>query len=154
MGLRVEREQMPVDVSIHPDRTLGLFRMTGAVDVPSVLGAFRRYVDHPQFDPDFVMLTDARHVSAVNADFRGIVGGVQRALILMRRFHKETPSVICAPNDVPFGMARILQQVAEPVSFIRFEILRAEAEALEKAGQAEHSFAALDAAMSRDLPTG
>lgn len=123
--------------------------MNGVIDVPDAIGAFRSYVDHPLFDPTFVMLTDTVAVTEVDANFRGVVGGVHRSLSLIRKFPQEAHSVIFAPQDVTFGMACVLQQVVEPLSHLRFDILRDEADALAKAGQAEHSFDALQAALLR-----
>ncbi|WP_417208380.1 hypothetical protein [Antarctobacter sp.] len=128
--------------------------MTGVIDVPDAIGAFREYVEHPHFDPAFVMLTDTRQVSDVDARFRAIVGGVHRSLTLIRSFRQEARSVIYAPQDVAFGMARVLQQVVEPLSHLRFEILRGEAEALSRAGQPEPSFDALHAAFAQTPQTG
>lgn len=140
---------MPVEVSVHPARGLALFEMHGVMTVPDAIGGMRSFVEHPLFDPVLVMLTDARHVDDVVADFLGIVGGAHRSLALFRNFRQEAHNVIYAPQDVAFGMARVMQQVVEPLSHLQFHILRDEAEALAKAGQAEHSFDALYAALSR-----
>mgnify|MGYP000108965716 CR=1 FL=1 len=66
---------MPISYSIHPDRGLVHFRMSGTIDVPQTLASFSGYVRNPLFDPSYVMLTDAQDVGAVDADFLGIVGG-------------------------------------------------------------------------------
>ncbi|WP_323769074.1 hypothetical protein [Antarctobacter sp.] len=128
--------------------------MSGIIDVPDAIAAFREYVGHPHFDPAFVMLTDTCQVSDVDARFRAIVGGVHRSLTLIRHFRQEARSVIYAPQDVAFGMARVLQQVVEPLSHLRFEILRDEAEALSSARQSERSFDALHTALAHAPQTG
>lgn len=143
---------MPIDVSVHPDRSIGLFRMHGMIDVAQGMSSFRTYVQHPQFDPAFTMLSDTSNITEVQATFLGIVGGVQRSLFLLNEFRQETRSIVYAPHDVAFGMARILQQVAEPLSRLRFEIFTDEAQSLTKAGQTETSFAALIAALAADAP--
>ena len=145
---------MPISYSIHPDRGLAHFRMTGTIDVAQTLGSFADYVRNPLFDPSYVMLTDAQDVGAVDADFLGIVGGVQRAMPFLRSFPDEASSIIYAPRDLIFGMARIMQQVVEPVSRLRFQILRDEAEALALAGQPEADFNALDQALRPRVATG
>jgi len=145
---------MPISYSIHPDRGLVHFRMSGTIDVPQTLASFSGYVRNPLFDPSYVMLTDAQDVGAVDADFLGIVGGVQRAMTFLRSFPDEASSIIYAPRDLTFGMARILQQVVEPVSTLRFKILRDEGEALALAGQPETNFNALELALWPNLATG
>ncbi|WP_306043547.1 hypothetical protein [Mameliella sp. MMSF_3510] len=145
---------MPISYSIHPNRGLAHFRMSGTIDVPQTLGSFSDYVQNPQFDPSFVMLTDAQEVGVVDADFLGIVGGVQRAMTFLRSFPNEAFSIIYAPRDLTFGMARIMQQVVEPVSKLRFHILRDEGEALARAGQPETDFNALEQALRPRRATG
>ncbi|WP_157733518.1 hypothetical protein [Antarctobacter heliothermus] len=139
---------MPVDVSVHPARRLALFEMHGVITVPDAIDGLRSFVEHPLFDPGLVMLTDARHVDDVVASFIGIVGGAHRSRALFCNFRQEAHNVIYAPQDVAFGMARVMQQVVEPLSYLRFDILRDETEALANAGQDELSFDALYAALS------
>ncbi|MCA0954221.1 hypothetical protein LCM16_08990 [Mameliella alba] len=140
---------MPIEFTIFPDRSLALFRMFGVIDVSQGFTSFRDYVQHRDFSPDFIMLSDTRRVLGVDASFLGIVASVQRAHGLLQRYQDTGGlSVIHAPNDVTFGVARIMQQVTEPVSNLRFEILRDESEALAASGQPETGFDALDSALA------
>ncbi|SMX35955.1 hypothetical protein [Maliponia aquimaris] len=141
-------------LSLHPARGLAYFRMVGDVALQECIDTFVSYVDHPLFDPAFVMLTDTRDLVHVDADFRRILWAVERTRKLFDRFPKGTLCVIHAPRDVNFGLARILQQVAEPFSPFRIAIERDEAAALALAGQAETGFDALETALAAGAGPG
>ncbi|CUH77099.1 hypothetical protein [Tropicibacter naphthalenivorans] len=138
---------MPIEVSIHPGRSLGYFKFRGDTDVAEGVRAFLEYVDHPLFDPTFTMLSNTAHLGEVKAGFRGILMGIQRLAPQYKRFRFAADSVIYARDDVAFGTARMLQQMLEPISQFRFHIQRTEQEALGRAGQPETGFDALDAAL-------
>lgn len=144
---------MGFELSVHPERKLAFFRMLGHVPLQDCIDIFVDYVNHPLFDPAHVMLTDTRHLQGVDADFRRILWALERTRPLFGRFPKGTLSVIHAPRDVNFGLARILQQVAEPFTPFRFEIERDEEMALALAGQPEMRFDRLEAALSAAAKT-
>lgn len=145
---------MPFHYTVHPERRLAYFRMTGDVALQECIDTFVGYVDHPQFDPACVMLTDTRNLVHVEADFRRILWAVDRTRKLFHRFPKGTLCVIHAPRDVNFGLARILQQVLEPFSPFRFEIERDQSTALALAGQAETGFDGLETALAPGARSG
>lgn len=135
---------MPIDLTIHPAHSLSYFRFSGNVAVQDCAGVFRRYLAHPQFDPDHVMLSNAEQLLGIDATFLGIMVAVERLVPSFIRFPRPSRSVILAPGDVPFGMARMMQQVTEPISRFKFDICRTEEEALIAAGLSETSIQELE----------
>lgn len=140
---------MTIDISVSPERQLAYFHFSGTVTVADCADAFRRYLAHPLFDPAYMMLSDTRDLEGIEASFLGIVVAVERLLPSFLQFRKLRSSVIHAPGDVAFGMARMMQQVTEPVSNFRFEICRDESTSLCAAGQPDASLDDLRAALAR-----
>jgi hypothetical protein len=143
-----EVRNIPIYYSIHPDRGLAYFRLRGPIPVKECVDTFLAYADDPLFDPGHVFLTESRSRAHIDTNFVGIVTAVQRTMLFIRSFPIETLSVIHAPVDRSFGLARILQQVMEPVSNFHFHITRLEADALAHARQPETSFSALEDALN------
>ena len=123
--------------------------MAGDASVQECVDTFAAYVHHPQFHTGLVLLTETRDLIRVETGFRGVVSAVQRSMPLLRRFPKGSRSVIHAPGDLNFGLARMLQQVVAPISPLSVEIHRDAAAALACAGQPETSFADLESALTR-----
>ena len=138
---------MPIDISIHPVRELAYCRVAGGIDAQECIDSLAAYVAHPQFDPRFNFLTVTKGVQHVDGTFRSIVMAVQRSMPLIRHFTQDSLWVIHAPNDVTFGMARIVQQVVEPFSRAQLEVLRDPSEALSCAGQPETRFCQIETAL-------
>lgn len=138
---------MAIHFHVCPKRRLAFFRMVGTVKTPECVDAFFDYTKHPEFNPEFPFLTTTENMTRIESNFRQVVQAVQRTKPLFSPFRKESLCVIHAPGHLSFGMARILQQVIEPVSNFRLEITRNPAEALSLAGQPERNFDALEAAL-------
>lgn len=138
---------MAIDITVAADRGLAYFRMSGTVDTQAAAKAYTFLLEHPAFRPDLVMLTDTRHLHTINTSFLGIMAAVQRLVPLFGRYSADVQSIVHAPSDVAYGSARMLQQVAEPISPFRFSIHRTEEQALQQAAQTEASFDALEAAL-------
>lgn len=135
---------MTIELTVHPDRGLAYFKFRGETDVAEGARAFVEYVDHPLFDPEFIMLSNTQDLESISASFTAIVMAVERLLPKMLSFRHPASSVIYAPKDVSFGMARMIQQLTEPLCRIRYQILRGDAEALLTCGQPETSFEELE----------
>ncbi len=135
---------MSIALSVHPDHGLAYFRFRGHVDVPACAQIFLDYARHPRFDPQHVMLTSSVELETVDASFLRILTAVDKLAPTFRFFRHDCVSVIHARNDVFFGLARMMQQITEPLSKFRYEICRTEAEALRAAGLPDTCFAALD----------
>lgn len=138
---------MAIDFHISRPRGIAFFRMNGSLTVRECTEIFVDYNNHRDFDPGLTFLTDSTGLVRIDADFAQIIQAVHRSMYLLRRFRTETRAIIFAPQDRNFGIARMLQQVVEPVSRFRFEITRDEDEALTLARQPETRFADLEAAL-------
>jgi len=137
---------MTFEFSLHDDRNLAFFRMPAQISVSGCADLLRRYVEDPRFDPRRNMLTDATGVTEIDASFLSIIVAVERLAPLLRRFPEKADSVLLVASGHSFGMARMMQQVVEPVSTLRFHITHDVAEALHLAGQPDTDLDALNAA--------
>lgn len=138
---------MPITLSAHPERSLAYFRMVGTCSVGEAANSLRSWVATPGFTPAYPMLVNMEDCDAIEATFLAVVFAAERLLPTFRAFTPSGRCIICAPDDVPFGMARMVQQITEPMSNIRFEIYRNPAEALCAAHQPEADFRMLDLAL-------
>ena len=138
---------MPIEVTIHPDRALVYLRFSGHINVKDYARAYLTWVNHPDFSPDQTTLSNTLKLDGVDATFVEMLAEIGRVTPTFHRFRDYVQAVIHAPSDVTFGVARMLQQLTEPVSRFRFDILRSEAEALQAAGQNEPDFDSFDRAV-------
>ena len=122
---------------IFPQQRISLFRFEGQVSVAIARKAFESYVQHPDFDPSYPMITDARGVLEVDASFRQIVRNILGLSRPLCRFDRPVPSVVLVGNDTVFGMVRMLEQVLDSVSRIELRAVWSEAEALSLARRTE-----------------
>ncbi|MEC7764632.1 MAG: hypothetical protein VX874_22200 [Pseudomonadota bacterium] len=134
---------MSYSIKIHPDRRIAFFRFSGQVNVRIGHQAFLDYVQMPDFNPHFTMLTDARRVIEVDASFREIVQVVMQVMRNLRQFDKPVKSVVLVSSEKAFVIARLLDQVLERASLISIQIARDEEEALALVGCAGETFADL-----------
>ena len=138
---------MPIKVTIHPERALVYLRFSGHINVQDYIRAYLAWVNHPDFSPDQSPLFNTLHLDGIDATFVEILAEMNRVAPTFHRFRDYVQAVIHAPSDVTFGVARMLQQLTEPVSRFRYDILRSEAEALQAAGQNEPDFDSFDRAI-------
>ena len=125
---------MNVEMAINPRLRLAHFRLTGVLHTHESEDALRLYTRTPGFDPAFTLLTDARGLDGVESSFAEILGAAWRLRPVLRLFDRPVTSVILVGSDVGFGMARVMQQVIEPVSRFDFVITRDPVEAMRGAG--------------------
>jgi len=136
---------MSIAFTVHPDLNLAYFRLRGRTDVAECARAYTDYLKHSDFQPNHIMLTSTVDLENIDASFTRILVAVERVAPTFRLFRTETTSVIHARDDVVFGLARMLQQIVEPLSKFRFDVHRTEEMALKAAGLAYLNFAELDA---------
>lgn len=141
---------MRVDMAILPPRRLSYFRMTGILFTRDSEQAFLDYVNHPLFDPRYTFLTNSAPLTGVEATFLEIVAAVFRLRKVFDLFDTPVLSVLYCETDVAYGMARVLQQVAEPTTQFEFFVTCDPAEALAKAGQPETGLAQIEALLWPD----
>ena len=133
---------MPCSLTVSPAHGLAFFRFWGVVTADEGRDAFIKYVEHPDFDPRYAMLSDARAVSNVDADFRTVMTKVDALTDRLRKFKQTTLSTVLVKNSVAFGMARMLGTLLYKDSNIRIAVTTSETEALESASV---SFPTIDA---------
>jgi hypothetical protein len=121
-------------MTLHPDRKLVHFRYRGTLTVTEFRRSFLDFVDSPQFDPTWLMLSDLREVSEIEADFASIFAAVQSMPRVFAKFQNEVLCVLLASKDVHFGLSRIMAQVVEIYSPIKIWSVRSEAEACALSG--------------------
>ncbi|WP_136442730.1 hypothetical protein [Pacificoceanicola onchidii] len=145
---------MAIILSIHPNRDLALFQFEGTVDTKQGARIFQDYVSAPGFSPTYKMLTDTSRLDTVESNYRSMLSGVLSLRESLSKFDTPALSVIYARSNFFFGMARLLEQVQNPLSNIQIVVTRDEAEALTLAGQPEKSMADLHEALRRETDPG
>jgi len=130
-------------IRILPDRDVATFRFYGKISVSIARKAFEDYVAHPDFDPGFTMISDAREVTGLDASYRQIVANILGLARPLRRFDKEVFSVVLVGDETTYGMVRMLEQVLDFFSAIQLRPVWSEAEALRLATRSEAGFAEL-----------
>lgn len=140
---------MKYRIDVFPEHEIALFHMCGHVTVKEAKQCFLEYVAHPEFHPNYVMLTDARGVTEIDGTYRDILFGVMGLVAPLRRFKKQALSVVLVDSDLAFGMGHILQQVLDSVSPIRMRLTEDEATALALMGRTEETFDALHATLGQ-----
>lgn len=134
---------MPYSISIRADRDLAIFTFSGKVCTSQAKQAFLDYVAMDGFDPRYVMLSDAREVTQIDAQFFEIYANIQGLSKPLKKFERGALSVVLVSDDLVFGMTRMLEQVLELFSGIKMRVTRSEANALELCGLSDISFDAL-----------
>lgn len=138
-------------VKIHPEFRLVHFRFCGPLSVSLFRRAFLDFVESPQFDPTFLMLTDVRDVSEIDADFVSIFSAVQGMSRVFSLFREDVLCVLLAKKDLHFGMSRMLAQILELYSPIRIWSVRSQDEACKSSGLDP---AVLDGILAEGMPAG
>lgn len=134
---------MSYHFAIHPSQKIACFRFSDRVNISEARQAFVDYVAHPDFQPDYAMLSDARAVTGIEASFVGILTNVQGLSAQLRNFEKGAVSVVLVAGATTFGMVRMLEQVLDFTSKIKMRIATTEGEALAEVGLPDADFAAL-----------
>jgi hypothetical protein len=116
-------------MTIRADCRLVHFRMRDSLTVAQFRRAFLDFVESPDFHPHYLILTDAREVTELHADFKGIFNAVQGLAQVFAKFESAVPCIIIVKGDLHFGMARMLQQILEVFSNIRVHPVKEIAEA-------------------------
>lgn len=121
---------MPIEYTVSPEFSLMRARWWGDVEVGEYRDIFEAYLQDRNFLKDGRELCDFSEVTNLDADFSriwSILTMVNSAVSAGPFSHK---SVIFAPNDTLFGLARMYQSLAENAGGIQVWIFREEAEAL------------------------
>lgn len=107
---------------IYPEQRISFFEFWDEVSTSSAKDAFVQYTADINFNPAYVMVSDARNVTNIVTSFRGILHGVEGLRDLLSRFERGTISAVLVSNTTQFGYARMLEQVLDLLSPIRLRI--------------------------------
>ena len=144
---------MTYAIQIHPQEHLAGFLFHGPVSVAQGTRAFLDYIRMPGFDPTHNMLTDARDVTAVEADFHRIFFHVANLLPQLGHFPKGSLSVVLLAGEPVLGHIQTLSKVLEWSSNIRMVSTRDESQALQLLG-VRAGLSCDDLVPRRDAATG
>lgn len=101
---------------------MAFFKFWDDVSIGSAKEAFVRYTQDENFDPSYLMVTDAREVTSVHASFQGVLFGVEGLRDQLANFEHGTISAILVRDGTQFGYARMLGQVLDFLSPIKVHI--------------------------------
>jgi hypothetical protein len=107
---------------VYPERRVVFFRFWDDVTTVSAKEAFVQYTKDQNFDPTYLMVTDARGVTSINATFQSILFGVEGLRNLLSKFERGTISAILVKDSTQLGYARMLEQVLAFLSPITVRI--------------------------------
>jgi hypothetical protein len=128
---------------ILPEKRVAFFKFWDDVSTVAAKEAFVRYTKDEDFDPAYLMVTDAREVTSIHATFQGILFGVEGLRDLLAKFERGTISAILVSDSTQFGYARMLEQVLDFLSPITVRIAFDEDELRTLAKRPELSIADL-----------
>jgi hypothetical protein len=109
-------------VKVFPEKRIAYFRFWDEISTATGKEAFLQYTSDENFDPTFLMVTDARDVTKIHANFQGILFGTESLRRLLAKFEPGTISAILVRDTLQFGFARILEQVLALLSPIEVRI--------------------------------
>ncbi|ASP19355.1 hypothetical protein ANTHELSMS3_00636 [Antarctobacter heliothermus] len=125
---------MPISYCISPDLDLLYARYFGPMRAAQFADIYQVYMDDPDYRLGRTELIDMSDATAMELNFEQvntILMGVGRAI------PKDTPpirTVILAPSDVAFGLARMYQSLADYSGLLEVSVHRTEAGALSELG--------------------
>ncbi|THH36196.1 hypothetical protein E4Z66_14195 [Aliishimia ponticola] len=134
---------MPIEFFTSLDLDLVFARWWGVVDDSAVRVNFMNYLGDPNYRPGRPELIDLSQIKRFDIDFAATRGLIQTVNRQVPGEIVHTPTIVWAPSDGSYGMARMFQQLAEITDGIVVKIFRDERAALDAAGQSHESIADL-----------
>ena len=99
---------MPTDYRLDATRAVVLRRAWGALTDAESTDLYRKLQADPAFDASFCQLCDLRELTEIEATAPSL-----RALARIKVFDPSAKRAFVAPDDLHFGLARMLQVFAE-----------------------------------------
>jgi hypothetical protein len=96
---------------VFPEKRIAFFKFWDDVSTVAAKEAFIQYTKDENFDPSFLMVTDAREVTKIHATFQSVLFGVEGLRQPLAKFERGTISAILVSDSTQFGYARMLEQV-------------------------------------------
>lgn len=138
---------MPVTYRILPERGFILIRFHAVYGTSDGKAAITAVTADARYDRHQVHLIDLRDVTRFDATFADMQAMVRWKCNRFSDALDGSRSVIIAPGDIAFGMARMYQQIADGVLPMRIDVVRTHAEAHVML----HVDAALATSLNRDV---
>lgn len=113
---------MAYSFKVFPEKRVAFFRFWDDVSTASAKEAFVEYTKDENFDPTYLMVTDARGVTEIHATFQSVLFGVEGLRDLLAKFKRGTISAILVRDNTQLGYARMLEQVLALLSPITVRI--------------------------------
>ncbi|MCA0871991.1 hypothetical protein LCL97_14220 [Seohaeicola saemankumensis] len=132
---------MPVSFRILPNRGLVYVRYEGFAKLDDSFAAFAEYAQHPDRKPGQKQLVDLEQITGMEKDYAKLMALQAAKADTYVEGGAQTLLVYYAPNELSYGMARMILRSWEPIRSVVPVIQQTEAGALEILGQREHSFA-------------
>lgn len=121
---------MAITYGISQARDLAVFRWTGIVSLTEYFAALDAYVSDPDYAFGRNELVDLSGLEDFSTDFAGMSSAIQQANVQYQSHVVPSLTVIWSPNESVFGLARMMQQLAEVNPGIKVDVYREEADAL------------------------
>ena len=118
---------MAYRIKVFPEKRIAFFKFWDDVATVSAKEAFVQYTRDENFDPSYLMVTDARDVTRIHASFQDVLFGVEGLRDLLAKFERGTISVILVSDSTQLGYARMLEQVLAFLSPITVKVVFDEA---------------------------
>lgn len=135
---------MAFSVSVHKDIGLIFTQYSGCVDLIQLQQALSAALEHSDYRPGMVELTDVSSVTETDLDFAKMLVHKSRMAAYYGAQKETINHYIVASEDLGFGMARMYQSLAEDtVPNMNLHLFRTEQEALLAMGREETSIAEL-----------
>lgn len=114
---------MAYRIKVFPEKRVAFFKFWDDVATVSAKEAFVRYTKDENFDPTYLMVTDAREVTNIHATFQDVLFGVEGLRDLLAKFEPGTVSAILVSDSTQLGYARMLEQVLAFLSPITVRVV-------------------------------
>ncbi len=131
---------------------IALVRFRGTYTVEDGRDWTRVYFGSDEFAPDNSIVFDLSAVTRFDATFRTVSAMVNWKEPFFKQLSPDVQTVLVAPNDVAFGMARMYQQLAADKFGAQISVVRTEAEALVLLDLEDTCFDALEAEAAASTP--
>lgn len=132
---------MSVTFQILPRRGLVYVRYEGFARLADSFAAFGQYAAHPDRRPGQKQLVDLAGLTGLEKDYAKLFELQAKKAEVFLAGEAQTLLVYHAPNELSYGMARMILRSWEPIRSVIPLIQQTEAGALELLGQPETSFA-------------
>jgi hypothetical protein len=117
---------MPFFYKIDKERKLVMSTAAGELTKDEVRSLQDQLRKDPDFDPNFSQLSDLTHVTAMN-----ITGAEMQELAERTAFSPKARRAVIASNDLPFGLARMFEQIREAKGDLGIRVFRKLEDALD-----------------------